>query len=174
VLNSRVCFDDDGCGPGTPQYSWLEATLDDPPPGTGQCTMAIWHDPRFLWASWWQLDGVPRGGQERVAPFWDLLDAAGADVTLHGNVHHYERWAPMDAAGNVTRSGITQFIVGTGGRSLNATGPAPRPDGLEVSQAREFGVLVLELRPDRLDYRWQGAEPDGSFADEGTVPCHPS
>jgi hypothetical protein len=172
VLNSRDCFDDDGCGPGTPQYEWLEASLSDPPDGTGSCTMAIWHDPRFLWANWWQKDGVPRGGQERVAPFWELLDAAGVDVVLHGNVHHYERWASMDAAGNTVTDGITQFIVGTGGKSLVPTGPEPRPEALEVAQATEFGVLTMLLRGDRLDYRWQGAEPGGSFSDEGTVPCH--
>jgi hypothetical protein len=171
VLNSRDCFDADGCRDGSPQYEWLQERLEDPPDDATECTLAIWHDPRFLWAAWWSKDGAPRGPQERVAPFWELLDAAGADVVLHGNAHHYERWEPMDAVGDAAEDGITQFVVGTGGKSLNEVGPEPRPENLAVAQDDEFGVLVLELRAGSLTYRWRGAEP-GGFHDEGTIECH--
>jgi hypothetical protein len=171
VLNSRDCFDDDGCRAGSPQYEWLRERLADPPDDAGECTLAIWHDPRFLWAAWWNEDGAPRASQERVTPFWELLDAAGADVVLHGNAHHYERWQPMNAVGEATKHGITQFVVGTGGKSLNDLGPEPRPANLAVAQDEEFGVLVLELRPGSLTYRWHGAEPSG-FRDTGTIECH--
>ena len=171
-LNSQDCFDADGCREGSAQLEWLGAQLADPPAGTGDCTLAIWHDPRFLWAPWWEKDGVPRGPQERVAPFWDLLDAAGADVVVHGNAHHYERWAPMDAGGAVSQQGITEFVVGTGGKSLVPLGSDPRPETLEVAQADEFGALVLDLRPEGLRYRWRGAGPGTRFEDEGEIACH--
>jgi acid phosphatase type 7 len=171
VLNSRDCFDADGCREGSPQYEWLQERLADPPDDASECTLAIWHDPRFLWAAWWSKDGVPRGAQERVAPFWELLDAAGADVVLNGNAHHYERWAPMDAEGDASPEGITEFVVGTGGKSLNDLGLEPRPANLAVAQDDEFGVLVLELRTDGLEYRWRGIEP-GGFSDQGSIVCH--
>jgi hypothetical protein len=172
VLNSRDCFDADGCREGSPQYEWLHQRLAEPPDDAAECTLAIWHDPRFLWAKWWTKDGVPRGPQERVAPFWELLDAAGADVVLHGNAHHYERWAPMNAVGDASPQGITEFVVGTGGKSLNELGVEPRPENLEVAQDDEFGALVLDLRPGSLRYRWRGIEPGSSFSDEGTIDCH--
>ena len=172
VLNSRDCFDADGCRPGSPQYEWLRERLDDPPDDTAGCTLAMWHDPRFLWAAWWSKDGAPRGSQERVAPFWELLDEAGADVVLHGNAHHYERWEPINAVGDASEQGITQFVVGTGGKSLNEVGPEPRPGNLAVAQDDEFGVLVLDLRPGSLTYRWRSAEPGGSFQDQGSIACH--
>ncbi len=172
VLNSRDCFDDDGCREGSDQYEWLRDVLANPPEGTDRCTLAIWHDPRFLWAEWWQKDGLPRGPQERVAPFWELLDAADADVTLHGNAHHYERWTPMSASGEANSDGITEFVVGTGGKSLNALGPQPRPANLAAAQDAEFGALVLDLRPGSLAYRWRGIDSVGSFIDSGTIDCH--
>lgn len=172
VLNSQDCFDADGCKEGSPQHDWLRDRLADPPDDASACTLAIWHDPRFLWARWWSKDGAPRGSQERVAPFWMLLDAAGADVVLHGNAHHYERWSPMNAVGDPTPQGITQFVVGTGGKSLNALGLEPRPEELEVAQGRSFGALVLDLRPGSLDFRWRGIDGSERFEDEGTIACH--
>jgi hypothetical protein len=171
ALNSQDCFDADGCRPGSAQIEWLRDRLADPPDEASTCTLAIWHDPRYLWAAWWAKDGAPRGPQEHVAPFWDVLDAAGADVVLNGNAHHYERWAPMDAAGVATSDGITEFVVGTGGKSLNPLGPEPRPAQLEVAQDGEFGVLTLDLRPGSLDYRWRGIDPASSFSDAGTIEC---
>lgn len=171
ALNSRDCFDADGCAEGSEQYAWLEQQLDDPPQGLGACTLAIWHDPRFLWAPWWEKDGVPRGAQERVLPLWTLLDAAGAELVLSGNAHHYERWAPLDADGQPGADGITQFVVGTGGKTLVPLGSEPRPEHLAAAQAQEFGVLVLQLRAGSLDYRWRSAQR-GSFSDAGTIECH--
>ena len=173
VLNSQDCFDDDGCGEGSEQYEWLREQLDADAPGTDErCTLAIWHDPRFLWAPWWEKDGVPREAQEHVAPFWTLLGAAGAEVVLNANAHHYERWTPIGADGDPSPMGITEFVVGTGGKSLVPLGTQPRPESLEVAQAEEFGALVLDLHADELDFRWRGAEPGGSFSDEGTIDCH--
>ena len=47
----------------------------------------------------------------------DLYDAH-ADLVLAGDSHHYERFAPMDPQGTADASGLREFVVGTGGRSL--------------------------------------------------------
>jgi hypothetical protein len=172
VLNSQDCFDADGCPAGSAQLGWLRDVLADPPGGASGCTLAIWHDPRFLWADWWSEGGMPRGPQNHVAPLWKLLAEAGAEVVLNGNAHHYERWAPMDADGAADPLGMTEFVVGTGGRSLNPLGPQPRPELLEAAQDDGFGVLVLDLRPGGLDYRWRGAEEADGFDDRGSIDCH--
>jgi len=47
ALNSDICRDDPGCGPGTPQYEWLRADLlahDD-----AVCTLVFQHHPTFDW-----------------------------------------------------------------------------------------------------------------------------
>ena len=54
-----------------------------------------------------------------MAPFWDRLYAAGADVVLIGHEHTYERFAPQTPAAVASPTGIRQFIVGTGGRALH-------------------------------------------------------
>ena len=49
-LNSDVCRDDPGCGPGTPQYEWLEAHLEAN--ADVACTLAFQHHPTFDWRQW--------------------------------------------------------------------------------------------------------------------------
>jgi hypothetical protein len=171
VLNSQDCVDDDGCAAGSEQYEWLRRELEDPPASAPLCTMAIWHDPRFLWTQWWTKDGVPRGPQDAVAPLWELLYEARAEVVLNANAHHYERWEPMNERGQVSSDGITQFVVGTGGKGLNAVGPDPRPRQLATDYDGGFGVLVMGLGTAWLDYRWEGTDPSASFADTGTIFC---
>ena len=34
-----------------------------------------------------------------MAPIWDMLDQAKADVVVQAHEHHYERFAPMTATG---------------------------------------------------------------------------
>lgn len=171
VLNSQDCLDEDGCGAGSRQYGWLREQLTSPPPEAPMCTLAIWHDPRFLWTQWWTKDGLPRGPQDAVAPLWELLYDARAEVVLNGNAHHYERWEPMNGRGQVSGDGITQFVVGTGGKSLNPLGPEPRPWQLTTAYDGGYGVLVLELGTEWLDFRWEGTDASASFADTGTVFC---
>ena len=79
-----------------------------------------------------------------LAPFWDLLARAKADVVLQGHDHHYERFAPI--------KGIRSFVVGTGGKSLYPT-LLPRP-GSVVRNADTYGVLRLTLRPTGYDWKF--------------------
>ena len=103
-----TCVDAGGCGPDTDQGRWLAAELDANPT---DCTLAIWHHPRFSTGY--------HGPTLAVEPFWDALYAAGADLVVNGHDHDYERFVPLDPAGNPDPDrGIRQIVAGTGGAAL--------------------------------------------------------
>jgi hypothetical protein len=174
ALNSDICGDPPGCGPGSPQYEWLAADLQM---HDQACTLAYQHHPPFDWRPWNKWvdpdDETPNGGSEveQYVDLWRLMDRAGVDVMLVGHNHIYHRWAPQDASGARDADGIRQFTVGTGGRSLYPLGKKPRPSNLVVAQNKSFGVLELTLHPTNYDYRWVGLPTDPSFSDQGTFAC---
>jgi hypothetical protein len=74
----------------------------------------------------------------------------------------------MDAAGAPDPAGLTQFVVGTGGRSLYGFG-----DILPTSAAHDsstYGVLELTLRPGGYDWRFVPTEA-GGYIDAGSASC---
>ena len=158
VLNSVCLTGPAFCTLGEQQMAWLRA---DVAATSAACVLAYWHTPRYS-------SGSEFGDSPAVQPFWDVLGAEGADVVLNGDDHHYERFAPLDAAGERATNGMRQFIVGTGGAGLRALGPInPRSDFQIVDV---HGVLRLTLKP--TDYQWAFvAEPDGRVLDEGTAAC---
>ena len=83
VLDSD-CAAVGGCEATSPQGRWLAADL---AASDATCTLAIWHHPRFS-------SGF-HGNIAEVAPFWEALYAAGADVVINGHDHDYERFAPQ-------------------------------------------------------------------------------
>ena len=85
-------------GRGPPQYEWLLDDLDQHPAERFPCTLAFWHDPRFMWVEWWRSDDGPRGPVPAVRPLWEALDDADAELTLGGNAHNYERWTARTSA----------------------------------------------------------------------------
>jgi acid phosphatase type 7 len=166
VLNSN-CIQIGGCETNSPQGRWLRRDLAD---HSATCTLAYWHHPLFS-------SGKAHGGNETMRPAWHALYDAGADVVLSAHEHHYERFAPQDASGQLDRRrGIRQFVVGTGGRSHYGFGRI-----LETSEARNgetFGVLVLTLR--RTSYDWAFVPVDSqldrndgrNLSDAGSTDCH--
>lgn len=153
VLNSELPRSVD-----SPQMQWLRADLAANP---ALCTLAYWHKPRF--------SSGPHGNNAGMAPFWDALYAAGADVVLVGHDHTYERFAPQapDGSADPVR-GIRQFVVGTGGRSAYAfQGTAANS---EVRFNASPGVLRMEL--DEAGYRWRFIPVTGASPDEGSGTCH--
>ena len=150
ALNSE-CGAIGGCGPGSPELSWLEADLAAHPVA---CTLAYWHHPRY--------SSGRHGDNDMTEAFWQALAAAGADVVLEGHDHDYERLAPID--------GIRSFVVGTGGRSLYAWPGAPGPH-TEVRANDTYGLLQLTLGA--TDYSWRFVPASGgSFTDAGAGQCH--
>ena len=155
VLNSNCELI--ACTPGSAQYEWLVDVLSA---ASVQCTLAYMHHPRF--------SSGPHGDYPPVAPLWEALHAAAADVVLVGHDHLYERFAPQTPAGIADASGIRQFMVGTGGYQLyGAERVAPNSEVL-IDDA--LGVLELTLQPDSYD--WRFLTIDGMAADTGTGACH--
>jgi acid phosphatase type 7 len=149
-----------GCGAGGAQERWLRADLAG---SSAACTLAYWHHPRFS-------SGSTHGSTGEMAPLWNALHELGADVVLAGHEHHYERFAPLDAAGRVDpERGIRSFVVGTGGRSHY--GFAAALPGSEVRHSGTYGVLALTLARGGYDWRFV-PEAGRSFSDAGSGRCH--
>jgi predicted RNA-binding protein with RPS1 domain len=118
------------CAAGSPQERWLRADLAAHP---SRCTLAMWHHPLMS-------SGIP-GFNVSVQPLFQALYDGGVDVLLTGHDHGYERFAPMDAAGNRDgAAGVRQFVVGSGGKNHELR-VAPQPNS-EVRNVTDFGVFV--------------------------------
>jgi len=103
-----------------------------------------------------------------VAPLWNDLYAAGADVIVNGHNHQYERFAPQNPQGQLdTIKGLREFVVGTGGAGLYSFGTVQLNS--EVRNSTSHGVLKLTLHP--RSYEWSFRPSDGTFTDAGTAGC---
>jgi acid phosphatase type 7 len=146
------------CDVASAQYQFLQADLAAHP---ATCTLAYWHHPRFASSN--------GGGTKSVAPFWDLLYAAGAEIALGGNQHVYERFAPQTPSRVASANGIRAFTVGTGGRSHGKFGTIQANS--EVRDNTSYGVLKLTLHA--TSYDWQFVPVAGAtFTDSGSGTCH--
>jgi hypothetical protein len=157
VLDSD-CSSVGGCAPDSVQGKWLTADLAG---STARCTLAIWHHPRF--------SSGEHGNDTEVAPFWQTLYDAGADVVINGHDHDYERFAPQDPAAQLDRDrGLREFVVGTGGAALRAF-PTTAANS-ELRAAVAHGVIRLVLHP--TSYEWRFISTTGAFSDTGSGSCH--
>jgi Calcineurin-like phosphoesterase/WD40-like Beta Propeller Repeat len=147
------------CAPGSPQDQWLRADLATHPQ---QCTLAYFHHP--LTSSGIGNFNTP------LATLWRDLQAAHVDAVVVGHDHAYERFAPLDYTGAVDPvNGIRQFVVGTGGNSLNHHDH--HKAGSQLRESSVYGVLAMTLGRGFL--RWQFVpEAHRHFTDEGTQRCH--
>jgi hypothetical protein len=162
ALNS-MCEKVGGCGATSPMVRWLEQDLAANP---RTCTLAYFHHPLFS-------SGSSSGGNSKMKPSWEALYAARADVVLNGHVHNYERFAPQTPSGKADPAqGIREFVVGTGGYSLNSFKTTVANS--RVRKANSFGVLKLTLHP--TGYDWQFVAVDGTVdgkktTDSGIASC---
>ena len=159
ALNSN-CGAVGGCGAGSAQLAWLRADL---AATTKPCIAATWHHPLFTSASGEAPSPV-------VRPLWDELAAVGADLVLNGHAHSYERFAPQTSAGVADPAGIRQFVVGTGGMSLDPFEGTVGPNS-EARNGTVHGIVELTLRP--AGYAWRFLPVAGTtYADSGSAACH--
>lgn len=144
----------------SPQYAWLVADLAQS--ADTACTIAFWHYPAFN-------SGAAYGSVLAMRPFFAALQAAGVEMVLSGHEHIYERFAPQKADGTLDlERGVRQFVVGTGGHTLNPLGP-PIANS-EFRQNTTMGVLRLTLRDGAYD--WQFVPVGGGAPlDAGTGTC---
>ena len=93
------------------ELAWLQKDLEE---NHAACTLAYWHQPTFS-----ATNGISPEGIAAKA-FWQLLYEHRADLVLNGHDHLYARYRPLDPSGNFDpQRGLTEFIVGTGGETLD-------------------------------------------------------
>lgn len=155
-VNDRVGFEE-----GSAQDLWLQADLAS---NSKTCTLAIWHNPRFL-----SSNTIGWTSNAFITSLWDRLYTAGVDVVLNGQQHQYERFPLLTPTGSPDNSrGIREFNVGTGGESTEMP--------IAIAQYSEvlsdaFGVLKLTL--DAGTYSWEFVPlVPGQFSDTGSGTCH--
>jgi hypothetical protein len=182
-LNIECGTQPDGC---SDTGAWFAAELDwlkkDLEKNHAPCTLAYWHQPTYSAANSLTTEG------RTAQAFWQLLYDHRADLVLNGHDHLYARYRPLDPFGNYDpHRGIREFIVGTGGETLDAvstTGTSSNPGGdnqfntnnLEAYTGNYWGVMALTLDPH--GYKWDfepalelpGAAA-GPYSDKGIGTC---
>ena len=148
--------------PGTPQYDWLVQDLTS---NTAACTLVYWHQPLF------NIGG--EAPQKNLEPIWALLAQHKVDIVLNGHDHDYQRWMPLDGAGNPSPAGVTEIIVGSGGHGIQGfTKSDPRMvTGFDSStKPPPFGALRLDLTPTQAQFSFINIA--GALLDSGSIACH--
>ena len=127
-----------------------------------RCTLAYYHHPRF--------SSGPHSLRESAADLWPTLFHAGVDVVVNGHDHIYERFGPMNDAGDRdNENGMREFVVGTGGDShYDIENVAAHS---EVRNDETYGVLSLTLHPGSYSWRFVPVR-ERHFSDSGTGTCH--
>ncbi|MEA2595849.1 MAG: acid phosphatase type 7 [Thermomicrobiales bacterium] len=157
VLNAE-CDKVGGCGAGSPQEKWLRSDLAAHASG---CQIVAFHHPRF------SSDSV-HGSEPAMQAFWQAANDYKVELALVGHSHTYERFAPMNAAGKADAKGVTQIVVGTGGRSHYAFGPTQSSS--LVRNGDTYGVLKLVLSDGRYSFEFL-PEAGKTFTDSGSGQC---
>jgi hypothetical protein len=183
-LNIECSTQPGGCSPtgSSPdnwfaeELAWLKTDLEN---NHSACTAAYWHQPTFS-----ATNGITPEGIAAKA-FWQLLYEHKADLVLNGHDHLYAHYRPLDPSGNYDpRRGIREFIVGTGGETLDpvvattvtvaeAAAEAQPPanpatnmedpngnvnfnvENLEAGTGDYWGVMALTLDPNGYQWNFQ-------------------
>jgi hypothetical protein len=168
----------------TSELQWLKKDL---AASHSACTLAYWHQPTFSAAN---SIAVPEGTTAKA--FWQLLYENGADLVLNGHDHLYARYRPLDPSGQYDpKKGIREFIVGTGGETLDAVvttdttaaDPSGNPnfnkENLEAATGQFWGVMGLTLNQNGYEWDFESAMKDpaqatgpDSYSDKGGGTCH--
>ncbi len=162
-LNSNCEFVG-GCDKNSPQFKWLEQDLQN---NKAVCALAMWHHPVFT-SGKYKKDMESRN---RGQYFWQALQNSGVELVLNGHDHLYERFEPQTAAGVPEKDkGISEFIVGTGGKSqYSFTDSQFLPNH---ASGFEDKPGFLELSLEQAGYGWRFVDVSGTVLDSGKARCH--
>ena len=143
---------------GGRQVAWLKTDLNSHP---NRCVAAYWHQPR--WSS-----GTEHGDDPAVAPFFETLYAANADLILNGHEHSYERFQPLNPSGVPDdKRGLVEIVSGLGGRNHY---PVRGRATTAAKDNTSYGYSRLTLHPDSADITFRSAV--GSYQDSYRLNCH--
>jgi hypothetical protein len=143
------------------QYQWL---VQDLAANTAACTIAYWHQPVY------NIGGEPP--QTAMQPIWALLAQNKVDIVLNGHDHDYQRWTPLDGSGNPSSTGVTEFVVGSGGHGLqtfSTTDPRMVVGFDSTTRPVPYGALRLQLFSTQAIYNYINTA--GTVLDSGTITC---
>jgi acid phosphatase type 7 len=161
ALDANCSYVSGGCASGSAQEKWLRQDL--AAHSSTHCTIAYFHQPRY--------SSGEHGNNTNTQPLWQALSEYGVEMVLSGHDHVYERFAPMDASGNLLTNGkgIVQFVVGTGGAQLRSFSTTKANSLVRISQT--YGVLSLSLRTTGYDWAFIPIS-GGSASDSGSRECY--
>jgi hypothetical protein len=153
-----------------PMLDWLATDL---AANTKPCLMAISWQRRLYTSGTGTL-----GRNSNMNHIAQMLYAAGADVLLSANDKQYMRFPKTNVDGVADPAGFAQFVVGTGGRSLDAM-HAPAAGNPVAAQfggqgntvPDSWGVVKFTLNANSYDWAWVGTNPS-AFSDSGTQACN--
>jgi hypothetical protein len=171
-LNIECSTQSGGCATTGPWFAaelaWLKKDLEE---NHSACTLAYWHQPTFSPANSISPEGVA------AQAFWQLLYKYRADLVLNGHDHLYARYRPLDPSGHSDpHRGITEFVVGTGGETLDAVvattvtsgsdetnledpsgNPAFNAQNLVAATGDYWGVMALTLKENGFAWDFESA-----------------
>ncbi|HEV8510121.1 MAG TPA: hypothetical protein VGQ48_06665 [Gemmatimonadales bacterium] len=146
------------------QVDWLTADL---AATTKPCIAVISWERRLYTTS-----GGGLGRNSNMLPMGNIMHDFGVDVLISAKDKLYARFAkanPTDGSPDATR-GLRQFIVGTGGRTLDSETPPPGPT-LREAEIRQWGVLKLTMAENSYSWEFISTVPGGA-TDTGTAQCN--
>jgi len=148
-LPASLSLNGDACAVGSPQEEWLRADLEA---NKDKNILAFFHHPPYT--------NNRYDDHESTHPLWQALAEYGAELTLHGHEHHYERYSPLNYWGEpAATNAMTEFIIGSGGTfpryDIQPQEPESAFRGTFPQGTNDFGVMQLWLRPDGYEWRWE-------------------
>ena len=149
-----------GCSATSPQTQWLQAELLRAKT-EGRCAAVMMHHPSV---------SSGRFATATVKPLWEASVAGGADVVFTAHDHHYERFAPLNAAGAPAVGGVPLFITGLGGAPVYPI-DAPVP-GSQYRTNIEHGVMTVTFTPTAFSWSFVSAVDNLPY-DQGRATCTP-
>jgi alpha-tubulin suppressor-like RCC1 family protein len=149
-----------GCSATSAQTTWLIAELQRAR-AEGKCAAVMMHHP-FVSSG--------RYATASARYLWEAAVANGADLVMTAHDHHYERFAPLDAAGAPAAGGVPMIISGLGGAQVYPLGTAV--PGSQYMLNSDHGVVQVTFTPTAYSWGFVSALDNLTY-DAGTASCTP-
>lgn len=156
AVNS-TCSAAGGCGVGSPQYNYFKGVMEA---NAGSHFLVFAHHP------YWSTGKYNNCCDASLRDLMNLFYTNGAEISLAGHDHNYQRFAPQTPDDKIDPNGIRHFVVGTGGRNLQDADANKATNNWEFTNETISGVLKLSLYPDR--YEWAFVTETGAVIDSGS------